>query len=416
MAQVGLLDCNNFFVSCERLFRPDLWHKPVAVLSSNDGCIVARSQEVKVLGIPMGAPYFQVRELCQKEGVTLFSGNLTFYRDISARVMQTLADEVGPCEIYSVDEAFFSASEGFSESDAAELRSVVLKKVGVPVSVGIASTKTLAKVASEVGKKGDGYCLLSTEKWQEYALETSTGSIWGLGRATTSKLTELGVKSASDFMNLSRTSLRASFGVGVERVYDELHGKRVFGVGENSEVLRQSIASTRSFASETKSLSDLESAVAGHVVHVAEKLRERGLCASRLYVQLLTNRHGDFFMQGGSGEVILKSPTAQTAVLLKEALKQARQLYRSGVPYKKAGVVASGLLPENLVTQSLFEEEVVESSSIDTTIDAINERFGRGTLRPGVLLDAGVKTSAKLRSPHYTTLWKDIPTVHAKTP
>lgn len=415
MAQIGLLDCNNFFVSCERLFRPDLWKKPVAVLSSNDGCIVARSQEVKDMGIPMGAPYFQVKQQCEAGNVQLFSGNLTLYRDISTRVMQVLADEVGPCEIYSIDEAFFGVHNTFTETDAAALRDVLWQKVGVPVSVGIAETKTLAKVASEIEKKGCGYYVLDKADWVARAKETPTGTIWGLGRATTTKLTELGVKTAYDFMQLSRSVVRSEFGVGGERVYDELRGVRAFSLGENSEALRQSISSTRSFANETKKPADLESAIAGHVVAVCEKLRSQGLCVSRIYVQLLTNRHGDFFMQGGSSEITLTAPTNETAVVLSQALEAVTRMQKTGVPYKKAGIVAAGLLPEALATRSLFAADTEEyAPSVDVTIDAINARLGKGMVRPGVLLDKQIKTNAKLRSPNYTTMWKDIPTVVVK--
>lgn len=415
MHTVGLLDCNNFFVSCERLFRPDLWNKPVAVLSSNDGCIVARSQEVKDLGIPMGVPHFQVKELCEKENITLFSGNLTFYRDISARVMNVLAQEVGACEIYSVDEAFFKLPNNVSLADVRTIRDVVTRKVGVPVSVGVASTKTLAKVAGGIGKKGDGAYILTSEDWEQKALETATGSIWGLGRATNAKLTTMNVKTAAEFMRLPRSSIRQQFGLGTQRVYDELQGTPVYTVGENSEGVRQSIASTRSFAQETQKRTDLETAVAGHVVHIAEKLRERKLSASRLHIQLLTNRYGDFFLQGSSGEITLHAPTNETAILLKHALAEVRKLYRNGVPYKKAGVTAGGLLPETCVTQNLFQEQTPqEVQEVDSVIDAINAQFGKGTVRPGVLLDKARISNAKLRSPNYTTMWKDIPTVRTK--
>ena len=414
MLKVGLLDCNNFFVSCERLFRPDLVGKPVAVLSSNDGCIVARSQEVKDMGIPMGAPYFKVRELCDSRKVTLFSGNLTFYRDISARVMDVLEQEVGVCEVYSVDEAFFSLPEDTSLLEVKKIRDVVSQKVGIPVSVGVAQSKTLAKVAGGIGKKEDGYYILTMPDWEAISQNTSTGSVWVLGRATVEKLTQMQVKTARDFMELERSMLRQKFGVGTERVYDELQGKRVFTVGKNSEALRQSIASTRSFASETTSMSDLKTAVAGHVVQVAEKLRARGLCASRIQVQLLTNRYGDFFMQGGSGEVVLEVPTFETAVLLKVAMRQVELLYTENVPYKKVGVTTGGLLPETCRTQNLFETVTYEKGVLDTLTDVINARYGRGTLKPGRLLDSGMKSNAQLRSPNYTTVWKDIPTVAAK--
>jgi len=412
MGMIGLMDCNNFFVSCERLFRPDLQGRPVAVLSSNDGCIVARSQEVKDLGIAMGVPYFQVKDICKKENVTLFSGNLTLYRDISTRVMDVLHQEVGKCEIYSIDEAFFTVSAGEALEYAQSIRNIVMKKVGIPVSVGFASTKTLAKQASSLGKKEGGYYVLGDTQWKEHASLVRCGEIWGLGRQTSTKLSQMGIKTVADFMSLSHAEIRQNFGVGTERVYSELHGKKVFSVGGSSESVRQSIMSTRSFAQTTTSCADLESAVAQHVTSVAEKLRQRNLLASRMNVQIQTNRFGDFFMQGDSAEVVFPEPTAQTAVLLKFALGKVRSMFLEGVPYKKSGVSMSGLVPESYVTQDMFTVHIEKTASkLDEVTDAINEKFGRGALRSAAILDRGAKTNVQLRSPHYTTDWKDIPKV-----
>jgi DNA polymerase V len=187
LEMIGLLDCNNFFVSCERLFRPDLLKRPVAVLSSNDGCIVARSAEVKDLGVPMGVPYFQVKDVLTKAGAVLFSSNFTLYRDVSARVMDTLEDEVGLIDVYSIDEAFFEVEDDATEADVLAIRARVMKEVGVPVSIGIASTKTLAKQASVLAKKGNGVCILTDALWQEKMEEVPCGSVWGLGRQTVIK-------------------------------------------------------------------------------------------------------------------------------------------------------------------------------------------------------------------------------------
>lgn len=415
MSQIGLLDCNNFFVSCERLFRPDLEGKPVAVLSSNDGCIVARSQEVKDLGIAMGVPHFQIKDLCKNENITLFSGNLTLYRDISARVMQILTQEVGRCEIYSIDEAFFVLPDDVQEGDLHHIRDVVMRKVGIPVSVGGSVTKTLAKLASGIGKKKEGFYMLTQEDWIDRSKDVRCGEIWGLGRQTTAKLSEMGIKSAADFMALTHADLRQNFGVATERIYSELHGKPVLAVGENSESVRQSIASTRSFADTTMLLEDLESAVAQHVTHVAQKLRERQLLTSKMHVYIQTSRFGDFFMQGNAAEIILNEPSASTAQLLKLALSEVRSMYVKGVPYKKAGVSVSGLMPESYITQDLFSEKAPETGSkIDDLTDLINKKFGRGSLRSAAILDNRAKSKAQLRSAQYTTSWKDIPIVIAK--
>jgi len=412
---IGLMDCNNFFVSCERLFRPDLEKVPVAVLSSNDGCMVARSQEVKDLGITMGVPLFQVKDICEKEKITLFSGNITLYRDISSRVMQVLAQEVGKCEIYSIDEAFFTLPDDVSEEDVHKIRAVVMKNVGIPVSIGVAKTKTLAKQASSVGKKGSGVCILTQIDWEKRAKTVKCGEIWGLGRQTTTKLSEQGIKTVAEYMALSRGLVSQLYGVSGERIYDELHGVSVARVDRNSDAARKSIASTRSFAKTTKNLIDLESAVAGHVTHCAEKLRQRGVVTSKLLVQIQTDRYGDFFMQGESVEIVLEKPTAETAVLLKEALKRVRSMYRDDVPYKKTGVTLSAIIPEAYVTTNLFEqEEVKKEGGLDAVIDDMNARFGKGSLQSAAILDNKGKSNAQLRSASYTTQWKDIPIVAVK--
>jgi DNA polymerase V len=201
MHYIGLMDCNNFFVSCERLFRPDLLKKPVAVLSSNDGCIVARSQEVKELGIPMGAPYFMVRAICKKEGVTLFSSNFRLYRDISARVMHALCEEVDTFEVYSIDEAFFSIEETVTEEEVLLLRERIMQKTGIPVSFGIARTKTIAKAAGDHAKKESGVSILDATLWETKISEIPCGSIWGIGRQTSAKLTKLGINTVADLIS-----------------------------------------------------------------------------------------------------------------------------------------------------------------------------------------------------------------------
>lgn len=414
MSMIGLMDCNNFFVSCERLFRPDLEGKPVAVLSSNDGCVVARSQEVKDLGIAMGVPLFQVKDICKKEGVTLFSGNITLYRDISARVMQTLQDEVGECEIYSVDEAFFTLPDDVSKEDVHIIRQKVMKNVGIPVSIGVAKTKTLAKQASSIGKKGTGVCILTQGDWEVRSKEVKCGEIWGLGRQTTTKLSEQGVRTVAEYMALGRGLVARLYGVSGERIHDELHGVSVARIDKNSDTARKSIASTRSFAKVTKDLADLESAVAGHITHCAMKMRQRKVVTSKVLVQIQTDRYGDFFMQGGSAEIVLGKPTSETAVLLKEVLKQVRSMYKEAVPYKKTGVTLSALMPEAYVTTNLFEQDVKEANGLDGVIDEMNARFGKGALQSAVILDNRAKSNALLRSPSYTTQWKAIPTVGAK--
>lgn len=412
---ICLLDCNNFFVSCERLFRPDLQGKPVAVLSSNDGCVVARSQEVKDLGVPMGVPYFKVRELCEAAGVTIFSSNFTLYRDISARVMQTLQAQVGGCDVYSIDEAFFAMPEDVSLEEVQQIRRIVMQHTGVPVSIGVASTKTLAKQASAIAKKRDGVCIIDAELWESHVLHAPCASVWGLGRQSVQKLREAGVVTVAEFLALDRSVVRRLLGLSGERIQNELQGICVHALFDHDTEVQQSIASMRSFEKTTTVLSDLESAVAYHVAHVAEKLRERKLLARSIYVSIQTSRHGDFLLHGASAEAALPSPSDSTAVLQKEALARLRAIYKPNVPYKKAGFVASSLVPRLYASRTLFAPHAQEDAHarIETIADSLNKKFGRGTVRNGILLRNATRSSAKLRSQEYTTRWKDIPTVKA---
>ncbi len=413
---IGLMDCNNFFVSCERLFRPDLVGKPVAVLSSNDGCIVARSQEVKDMGLPMGLPLFQAKQLVDMRGVTLFSSNFPLYRDISSRVMRALAAEVGPCEAYSIDESFFELSTKTSAEELQKIRDNIMRVTGIPVSIGLAPTKTIAKAASKLAKKSGGSRTLSVEAWQQEAETYPVADVWNLGRATAKALTEFGITSVAAFMAQDPAWVDRQFGIMGRRLQDELRGISVYAVSSNSHVLRQSLASTRSFAKATNDQAALESAVAYHLTHVAEKLRAQKLVATWLSVELRAGRHSDFAYRKGSVLVELTNPSNTTTELLRHAVAGMEALYERGVPYKKAGVVAGGLLPESFVQPSLFREVAAArpERGVDAVTDLLNKRFGPGTIRPGNILDSRPKTSAALRSPSYTTVWKDIPTIHAK--
>lgn len=409
------MDCNNFFVSCERLFRPDLWHKPVAVLSSNDGCIVARSNEVKAMGIPMGMPLFQAKQLVDLSQVTLFSSNFTLYRDISSRVMRILEDEVGECEVYSVDEAFFRLPKNTTEGQLRDLRQRIVQKVGIPVSIGLAETKTLAKVASEVEKKGCGYCLLSADKWQVLADHYPCAEVWNLGRATTKKLKNEGVETAAQFMSLDQAYVQSQFGVAGRRVQDELKGVVIHNLHSSIHEVQQSIMHTRSFAKTTSKQHEVESALIYHVTQAAAKLREKKLLATKLYVLARPSRHSDFILRQSGKEVVLPLATNSDQLLIKETLLAFREFYDSQIPYKKAGVTLSGLVPENHEQLGLFtDEKEKESRVVDQVVDALNSKFGLGTLRSAAVLSDGPKTGARMRSNEYTTRWGDIPRVAAK--
>lgn len=412
---IGLIDCNNFFVSCERLFRPDLVGKPVAVLSSNDGCIVARSQEVKAMGVPMGMPLFQAKQLVNMSQVTLFSSNFTLYRDISSRVMQTLAAEVGDTEVYSIDEAFFRLPATTTSAEIAALRAQIIRQTGIPVSIGVGESKTIAKIASALGKQGSGAVVVPGTKRPVLIGNYPCQDVWNIGRATARVLKESDIETVADLIATDRAWLVAQFGVAGARLYDELSGIAVYPVTDTSGALRQSLTSSRSFAKTTTALSDIESAVTYHLEQVGEKLRREGLYTARVGVELLPSRHGDFAFQAARFAVECVPPTQSTQTLLRTVLPVVREHYRSGVPYKKAGITAGALTIAACVQEDLWQTAGTKSThfaALDAATDLINQRFGPGTLRSGVVIGQGSLASAALRSPAYTTSWQDIPRVH----
>lgn len=416
MKLIGLLDCNNFFVSCERLFRPELRTVPTVVLSSNDGCVVARSKEIKEMGIPMGVPYFKVKNELKAAGAAVFSSNFTLYRDISARVMMVLREEMDEVEQYSVDEAFF-ALEVEDEDRALEalqsLKREVERKVGVPVSVGAAKTKTIAKFASEVGKKGPGAAVLVGESWRQITAKIPVYEIWGIGRKTSEKLHNLGVMTVADYIALDPARIDKLFGIAGLRMQAELQEQRTHRLGE-SHTTQKSIMSTRSFKKETTEMSVVADALAYHVNHAAAELRAIGMKAQHIAIMARTNRHGDWFMRGGSAEALLDVPTDDTVILLREAQKLFKSIYEPGVPYKKAGVVLSLFSDAELRQGNLFTATEQAKNPLMTVIDTLNHKFGNETIAVGRSgLGSGWKTSKAFVSPSYTTKWPEIKEIKA---
>lgn len=410
----GLLDCNNFFVSCERLFRPDLLGRPVGVLSSNDGCIVARSQELKDLGVPMGEPYFKIRDLCRKEGVVLFSSNFTLYRDISSRVMHALREEVDDVDVYSIDEAFFTLRKEVTEAEVMKIRTNVMQKTGIPVSIGVAPTHTLAKHGSDLAKRGKGVHIFNEAEWHEQIKDIWCSSIWGVGRQSAETLRKGGINMVSDLLHAHPVHLRSLLGINGVRLQLELKG--ISAHEGAARDLKQSIMSSRSFKKESKALSVIESAIGYHASSIAEELRSTGLLASKIRVSIRANRFGEWAEYSKAAEAVLEVPSAGTSTLLEVALTLARSLFVPGVPYKKVGVSVGGLIGEGVATGSLFIEHTprLRAGTLDPLIDALNARFGRGTVRNAVIMNTDKwQPSSELRSAAYTTRWGEIPTVLA---
>lgn len=417
MKYTGLVDCNNFFVSCERLFRPDLWGKPTVVLSSNDGCVVARSQEVKDMGIPMGVPHFKVRDEFKKSGVTVFSSNFKLYRDISRRVMEVLEAEVGKVEQYSVDEAFF-ALDATPETIEDALRAIkqrIEQCVGVPVSVGAAKTKTIAKAASEKEKKGAGICVLTGATWQRYTTRMAIDDVWGIGGKTGIKCHEAGIRTVADYLATDRSRIEALFGVSGMRLHSELREQPVRTLGEESS-LQQSIMSTRSFKEATTDVAVLQDSIAYHIAHAAEELRELGAVAQSLRVLIRPSRHGDWALRGGTKEYLFTIPTNDTRAFLEAATSMLSELYEPGVPYKKAGVVLSLITGAEYQAMDLFADtnEVERSGVLMRAIDTLNSKYGNGTLTLGRTGKEAVwRASTAYVSPQYTTEWNHVALVRA---
>ncbi len=425
-----LIDCNNFFVSCERVFRPDLQGKPVAVLSSNDGCIVARSNEVKALGIPMGVPVFQVRDLLRKNKVTLFSSNFTLYGDISDRVMKTLMRYCDDVDVYSIDEAFLNFKIGASDTPesweglALTMREDILRSVGVPVSIGIAPTKTLAKVASELAKQkreqGSGVASLLNESMRIEALRTyPIGEVWNIGRAHTRRLVGHNITMAGAFCALPTSWIQQHMGVMGLRIYYELTGLPCFGeMGVPSA--RKSIMSSRSFGTPTVSRDALYQALAGHVASVGASVRRQGSCASKLSIMIVRRERGDDMRYSYSREVPLSGASSDTRVLLKAANALLQEIYVPGARYIKGGVLVSGLMPRTLAEQptlfssmqSSIQAEIFQSdAAVFSCVDALNAKYGAHTVRLAAEPNPNksmTTTKHDRISPAYTARWSDI--------
>lgn len=416
MQYIGLMDCNNFFVSCERLFRPDLNGKPVAVLSPNDGCIIARSEEVKDIGIPMGIPYFKAADVCKREHITVFSSNAALYRDISRRVMSVLEDMVENMEVYSIDEAFFEIRTRNVRETARCIQHNILKSTGIPVSLGLGSTKTIAKAATRYAKKGSGVCVFDAVSWEQVVHELSCGSIWGIGRRSVHKLERDGVHTVEDFVHKGISYARNNFGVIGERMYLELTGVSVYRVNGVHDPVRKSLSSERSFRHTVSDKAVLESALGHHISSLGEKLRTRKWVTSRLRISIAPHRFGDFALRRSARETLFCIPTADTKVLLKEALKLLTMIYEDGVPYKKIGVVVSGIRSAESVQPSFFDTtETKDTGELYKTIDRLNALYGKGTIHSGIIYgEEKWHERSEQKSDEYTTAWKDIRKVQAR--
>ena len=383
----ALIDCNAFYVSCERVFNPKLNNRPVVALSNNDGCIISRSKEAKALGIKMGVPLFKVKDIVEKEKVVVFSSNYTLYADMSRRVMNIISSSSPYTEIYSIDEAFVELSSLpiDYESYAHQLRHTILQHTGIPVSIGIASTKTLAKVANHKAKKDDslnGVCSLVNHNNIDQILElTEVGDVWGVGRRLSKKLINHGIHNAKLLKNCSDSWIRKMMSVNGLKTITELRGISCIPLEEYS-MTRKSCCTTRSFGKLLTNLDDIEQAVTTFARRAAERIRSESLAASCVSVFVRTNpfdKKSAYYSNGASRT--LSHPTHDSITIIETALLLTKRIFKNNYQYKKAGVLLSGLCDKSEIQETLFEKNYNQNSDLMSAIDAINYRYGRDTLQ-----------------------------------
>ena len=378
----ALIDCNNFYASCERVFNPSLKGKPVVVLSNNDGCVIARSNEAKQLGIPMGAPAFEHKHLFEQHKVQVFSANFALYGDMSNRVMNILSTYTPNQEIYSIDECFMDLSDMLVDLNVygLKMRNHVIQWTGIPVSVGVAPTKSLAKVANKIAKefseRTGGCYVIDTEEKRIKALKwLPVADIWGVGRQHAKKLRAMGVNTAYDFCNLDNHWVRKHMTVVGARLQDDLNGKAVIAM----EVLekKQSIATTRTFEYDYKSYDQLRERISTFASTCAEKLRKQQSLCNAIEVFIASNRFKEQNEQyGRSVHVKLPFPTNSSIEIINFAIAGLKSIYKENIGYKRAGVVLFDFVPEDAYQPSLFFNSNPKHKSLMETMDKLNARFG----------------------------------------
>ena len=425
----GIIDCDNCYVSCERVFRPDLKDKPVVVLSNNDGCVVARSNEAKKMGIKAGTPYFQLAEQFPNQKIVVFSSNYELYGELTSRVVSIIRKEAPAYFRYSIDECFVYL-DGMEHLDlkawGEDLHKKIKQSVGMPVSIGLAPNKTLAKMASHFAKKYQGYrhcCMIDSDEKRIKALKLyPIDEVWGIGRRYAARLEALGVKTAYDFAEHNQSWVRATFNnIVIERTWRELNGEDC--VPNEEMAKKKSICTSRSFNGMITDLDGLRTHVSNYAARCAEKLRQQGTVASVVGVFLNTNAFREDLPQYWNfQEMRLITPSSSTITIVKAANEVLQNLYRPGYHYKKAGVIVMGIGPNSPIQQDLFDtnaEQFEKMKRLDAVIDRINKVNGTETIvlgsqqytqkdgkRKANVFANAIKHDFKSKNP--TTRWSDI--------
>lgn len=418
MTTFALVDCNNFYASCERLFRPELKHQPVAVLSNNDGCIVARSQEVKALGIKTGTPLFKVLPLLRQHRVHIFSSNYTLYGDISARVMSTLEELSPNLEIYSIDEAFLDVSGQRDPSAYGyDIRATVYKNVGIPVSVGIAPTKTLAKLANYAAKKypatGGMVNLMEPQRQQRLLAITPVAEVWGVGRKLSASLNNLGITTAWELSQFKRSQLRRHYSVVLERTVRELNGESCLDL-DHAPAAKQQIVCSRSFGNRISDYDSLRETICEFAARAAQKLRRERQLAHNINVFIRTSPFIDHAAQyANSASIRLAYPSCDSGAIIAAATTALDSIYKADYPYAKAGVMLSDFCSSHEHQLGLFQEtaRTAQREKLMQAIDTVNQsnagKIWFGGQRPA----NDWFMQRNMVSPAYTTNWDCLPLV-----
>lgn len=389
----GVMDCNNFFVSCERVFNPSLEGKPVVVLSNNDGCAVSRSNEAKHIGIAMGTPAFKIEKEFISKGIAveMCSSNYTLYSDMSRRVFSVLRSLVADAEPYSIDESFIDfngTGKGDIEMKGREIAYKVRKYTGIPVSVGVARSITLAKAATKFAKKYEGYrnyCMIDSDEQRIKALRlTRIEDVWGIGRRSAKKLLSEGILTAYDFTRITPGEIKKQMGINGLRTLTELSGKPAFEIDRHTD--RQSITTSRSFGEMITDKEQMSIAVSNFAASCAEKLREQHSAAQFATVYITTNYfRQDLPQYSNSASIEFPEATSSTVEIVRESVRALDGIFKGGYKYKKAGVILSGIIPENHVQQNIFIENNYEKmKSISNLLDEVNRKYGRNKLHLAV--------------------------------
>ncbi len=413
---LALVDCNSFYASCEQVFRPDLRGRPVVVLSNNDGCIVARNRQAKALNIPDLQPYFKVAGLLRQHGVNVFSSNYELYGDLSARVMETLREFAPEMEVYSIDEAFLNL-EGV-QADLTDygrtMRRRVWRDVRIPVSVGIAATKTLAKVANHVAKRSPhhhgSFAIESDAQRRQTLKQFTVGEIWGVGRRLSQRLQALGVVSAWDLSRQPPKRLRQQFSVNLERTVRELNGEPCIELDEQPQP-KQQIFSTRSFGERIYQLEALQQAVSSYASRAMEKLRKQDALVATVLVFIQTSRF-DAINYSRSEVIKLPHPTNDTRLVVQRLRRVVASLFKEDLPYNKAGVGLIELVSSQHQQQDLFNpQQPARSQQLMAVVDQINTYHPQRVFLASDGIDPQWQMKRLRCSPAYTTRWDALPKV-----